>query len=102
MCVGKRELLIRELPDESRRLGQGIAIERLDREDCKYLDKAEELHGASLIVAPEEPTVALGDYEGGGGEARRIGKEPLEEGARASGEIQRGNRRGGSTWHSVF
>jgi hypothetical protein len=61
MCVGKRKFSIRELPNEPRRFGHGIGIERLYREDRQGLDEAEELHGAGWIVPPEEPAVAFGD-----------------------------------------
>ena len=81
MCVGKRKLLIRELPGESCRFGQRIAIERLNREDRQGFDEAEELHGTGLIVTAEEPTVAFGDYEGRGRQARRIGLEASSRGS---------------------
>jgi hypothetical protein len=51
------------------------------REDRQCPDEAKELHGAS----------GLGDHESGGCEARRIGKEPLEEEAIATGAVQKGN-----------
>jgi hypothetical protein len=55
VCVGKRNLLIGELPGEPRRFGQGITIERLYREDCKCLDEAEESYGADGLRRSREP-----------------------------------------------
>ena len=66
MSIGQRKVLIRELSDKPGRVGQRSRIVWLHRERRQFVDEAEELNGATSIIAPKERAMAFGDHQGRG------------------------------------
>jgi len=74
MSVGQCELLVSELLDKHDCLLQFRRVEASDS-NGRFLDETQKRYRSALIVTPKKPAVSLGDYQRGGEERWRIGKQ---------------------------